>query len=345
MRRFLLFSLMLLLVAPSLVAGGFKKAYFGATAPGSWARYSDTSPGMNMTTTMTRLADDGGSARIELLVEFANGQYPSMRNRYTLRQGFPLDRQLLDYMTEITAGSVVSGDSAPTVLDAATVASIIKSSHKYEPTVTFKGTENVGGNAADRYSYKVALPGSPATTESGDFWLSDAVPFGVVKQTSTTKDTKGHVTTSYERMLVASGTKAAGASSAGKMAKAAPPKATTKTLKEAYDAGLVQVMVTVPADAHNGERAHVVLEKKDDERLPIVVPKGKTTLHVDMPLEDFVFEIPAERTFELGGGKTAQLDVNQLGEQRAMGGTFTISTYEGTPLFSGNATVGWVKKK
>jgi hypothetical protein len=78
--------------------------------------------------------------------------------------------------------------------------------------------------------------------------------------------------------------------------------------------------------------------------MTLVVPKGKTTLHVDIPLDDFVFELAAEKTFAIGGEKIAELDVKQLGEQRAMDGTFHISTYEGSPLFSGSATVGWVKK-
>jgi hypothetical protein len=78
--------------------------------------------------------------------------------------------------------------------------------------------------------------------------------------------------------------------------------------------------------------------------MTLVVPKGKTTLHIDIPLDGFVFELAAAKTFQLGSGKAAELDVKQLGEQRAMDGRFVISTYEGSPLFSGNATVGWVKK-
>ncbi|MCU1349726.1 MAG: hypothetical protein JWO56_2756 [Acidobacteria bacterium] len=342
--RKLLLSLFLLLITPALFGAGWKKAYFGATPPGSWARYDDSAPQMKMTTTMTRLSDDDGSARIDLNVAFANDQYPPVRNRYTLKHGFPLDRRLIDYMNEVEGGSIVSGEGEPTVLDAATVAAIVRSSPQLEPFATFKGTETVGGKQADRYGYTLHHEGSPATIETGDVWLSAAVPFGLVKQSSVTKDGHGKVTTTYERLLVASGTKSPAASAEPAKTARAAPKKTSHTLGEAYAAGLVDVSVTIVAGSRNGERAHLVIEKKDDERMTLIIPKGKTSLHVDIPLEDFVFELPAEKTFELGGNKAAELDVKQLGEQRAMDGHFKISTYEGTPLFSGSATVGWVKK-
>jgi hypothetical protein len=349
MRRSLFVFLMLLLALPiatSAFAAGWKQAYFGNTPPGTWARYAETSPEMHMTTTMTRLSDDDGSARIDLEVQFANKQYPPVRNHYTLKPGFALDRRLIDYMSNITSGSAVSGDGDPTVFDAATVAAIVKSSPQYEPVVTFKGSENTSGHQTDRYGYTLHHPGDPETIETGDLWLSQGVPFGVVKQSSVTKDAKGHMTTRYERVLVESGTNAAAAAAApargAKGAKIAAKK--SRTLQEAYDAGLVDVTVTIAAGSRNGERAHLVVEKKDDERMTLVVPKGKTTLHIDIPLEDFVFELAAAKTFEIGGNQPAELDVKQLGDQRAMDGRFKISTYEGSPLFSGNATVGWVKK-
>src|SRR5437763_362968 len=124
--------LLVLLIAPTLFAAGWKKTYFGATPPGSWARYSETAPEMKMTTTMTRLADDDGSARIALEITFANNQYPPVKNMYTLRRNFALDRQLIDYMSEIAGGSIDSGGGS-TELDADTIALIVKASAKFEP--------------------------------------------------------------------------------------------------------------------------------------------------------------------------------------------------------------------
>jgi hypothetical protein len=344
MRRSLFTIFALLLAMPQLFAAGLKQAYFATTVPGSWARYADISPEMHMTTTMTRLSDDGGDARVEIGVEFANKQYPPVRNRYTLKHGFALDRQLLDYMSNVAAASVVSGEGELTELDAATVASIVTNSPKYEPSLTFKGSENTSGHQTDRYSYTLKLPGEPPTIETGELWLSPGVPFGVVKQKSVTKDAQGHTTTSYERTLVESGKNPSAAAVAPAKSVKAAPKRTAYTLQEAYDAGLVEVKVTMPAGVRNGERAHLVIEKKDDDVIKLTVPKGKTKLHVDIPIEDFVFEQAAAKTFDVGGDRTAELDVKQIGDQRVMAGEFRISTYEGSPLYSGSATVGWVKK-
>ena len=340
MHRSLFVLFALLAAIPSSFAAGLKQAYFGATPPGSWARYADISPEMHMTTTMTRLSDDDGSPRVEIDVQFANKQYPPVRNRYTLKHGFALDRQLIDYMSNVTAASVVSGEGEFTDLDAATVASIVEHSPKYLPSIVFKGSENTSGHQTDRYGYTLHLPGEPPTIETGELWLSPGVPFGVVKQKSVTKDAQGKTTTSYERTLIEAGNNAAAAAVAPSKSAKAAPKKTSFTLQEAYDAGLVEVKVTIPASAKNGERAHLVIEKKDDDVIQLTVPKGKTKLHVDIPIDDFVFEQAAPKTFDVGGNETAELDVKQIGDQRVMAGEFRISTYEGSPLYSGSATVG-----
>ena len=190
----------------------WKKAYFAATPAGSWARYSDTTPQSKMTTTMTRLPDgeDGGPG-VELLIEFGDNQYPPVHNRYTLPKEFPLDRKLIDFMSGINGGSLVAGEGEPMELDAATVEALVKNSASYEATAKFKKTETIDGRKADRYGYTIRWESPseavPSTTESGDLWLSADVPFGVVKQTSVTKDDAGNVTMQYERVLVGSGTK------------------------------------------------------------------------------------------------------------------------------------------
>jgi hypothetical protein len=210
MRRFLLF----LLIASSVTfpaAAAWKKAYFGSTPAGSWARYSDSTPDMKMTTTIRRLDDEDGNARIELLIEFANNEYTPVHNNYTLKKDFPLNRKLIDFMSEIQGGSVASGDAEAMAYDAATIEAINSNSAKYEPTAKFQGTETIGGKKADRYSYTIRYESKhesmPSTTETGEVWLSDAVPFGLLKQSSVTKDDKGNVTMKYERALVESGLK------------------------------------------------------------------------------------------------------------------------------------------
>jgi hypothetical protein len=205
MRRFSV-TLLLVFIAPLALASGWKKAYFGAIGPGSWARYDDVSspPDMKSTTTQTRLADQEGLARISLRMEFANNQYPPVINEYTLESGFPIGHDLIDYMTKISAGSASGGDSMMT-FDANTIDAVRKNSVPYGPVVVFKSTETVGGRNCDRYSYTIKHPGDPVIIETGDLWMSDTVPFGIVKQTFTMKDSSGKVTSKFERNLIASG--------------------------------------------------------------------------------------------------------------------------------------------
>jgi hypothetical protein len=115
------------------------------------------------------------------------------------------------------------------------------------------------------------------------------------------------------------------------------------TLQAAFDGGLIRIKARVLPGSKNGERVHLVIAAKDEQSLRLTVPKGRTSLHVDIPLGDFNFDVPAQQSFDLAGGKVAELDVMQTGEKRALEGEFEISVYEGTPLWSGSATVGFVK--
>jgi len=125
-----------------------------------------------------------------------------MLNRYTMKRGFNADRDLIDYGPDIVASETGSAEDALTALDADTVKIIARASLPYAPWVVFKGSEVIDGKTTDRYSYTMKRPGD--SVETGDLWLSDAVPFGVVKNTFTIKEAGGKSTT-FERKLVASG--------------------------------------------------------------------------------------------------------------------------------------------
>jgi len=204
MRRSLL-AILLLVAAPLAFADGFKKAYFGATKPGSWAKYTLKTSAGDMTSLYTRLADDDqGQARIEMRTEFSNKETPTSINRYTLRKGFALDRDLMDYGPGIVAGEMgIAGEVQPT--DPATLAIIAKTLARYGANAKFLGSDTVAGKKCDRYSYTVRFPGDPEQIENGEIWLNDAVPFGLVKQKATTKDPGGKEISSYEETLVESG--------------------------------------------------------------------------------------------------------------------------------------------
>jgi len=340
MRR-IAFLLVLSLAAASVAsAAGWKKAYFGATKPGTWARYIDHSSdpaNVDMTVTMTRLGDDEGRARIEMKMD-SNGKYPLVLNRYTMKSGFDLDHDLLDYGPSIVASEGGDADSQ-TALDAATVKLIADNMPAYGSSVVFKGSEVIDGKKTDRYSYSINRPGP--SVEAGDYWLSDAVPFGVVRNTFTLKEKDK--TTSFERKLVASGAGAATQSSAA--AKAEPAPKHEFTLKEAYDEGLIRIDAEVAPSAKNGEKVHLHITAKEDAPLPLTVtiPKGMTSLHVETPIDDFIIDMPTAQTITLTADKGAELEVKQAGEQRIIKGKFQITTYEGAPLWTGSATVGYVK--
>jgi len=339
MRRTFVVLLLSLAVSSLASAAGWKKNYFGATKPGSWARYIDHSSdpaNADMTVTMTRLSDDDSRPRIEMKMD-SGGKYPLMLNRYTMKSGFNVDRDLLDYGPDIVAGETGSAEDALTTLDADTVKIIAGAMLPYSGMV-FKGSDVVDGKKTDRYSYTMKRPGN--SVETGDLWLSDAVPFGIVRNTFTIKEADGK-STGFERKLVESGTE-------NKNLVSPPAKPAVKTefsIKDAYDKGLIRIDAAVDEAAKNGELVHLRISAKDDAPSPltVTVPKGKTSLHVDMPLDDFIFDVSSAQTLHLTADKRADLDVKQSGAQRALKGTFQISTYEGTPLWSGSATIGWVK--
>jgi hypothetical protein len=336
MRRTFLLLVVSLAIPCIASAAGWKKTYFGATKPGTWARYIDHSSdpaNVDMTVTLTRLGDDEGRPRIELKMD-SNGKYPLVLNRYTMKNGFNVDRDLLDYGPSIVGGAGGDADTQ-TVLDANTVKLIAQNMPAYGGAVVFKGSEVIDGKTTDRYSYSLKRPGP--STESGDLWLSDAVPFGVVRNTFTI--TEKEKTTNFERKLIATGAGPAVSTPAK------PPVKTAFTLKEAYDEGLIRIDGEVDKAVKNGERVHLHITVKEEAPSPmtVTIPKGKTSLHVDMPLDDFIIDMTAAKPLTLTSEKGADIDVKQGGEERILKGTFQITTYEGQPLWTGSATVGPVK--
>jgi hypothetical protein len=318
-------------------AAGWKKAYFGATKPGTWARYLDHSSdpaNVDMTVTMTRLGDDQGRAQIEMKMD-SNGKYPLVLSRYIIKSGFDVDRDLLDYGPSIVGGAGGDGDTQ-TVFDANTVKLVAENMPEYGPAVVYKGSEVIDVKKTDRYSYAIKRPGP--STESGDYWLSDAVPFGVVRNTFTIAE--GEKTTKFERKLIATGTGPVPASTA-----ATPAKEAVFTLKEAYDEGLIRINATVDDAVKNGEKVYLHITAKEEAPTPmtVTIPKGKTALHVEMPIDNFIIDSPSAKPLTLTSDKAVDIDVKQTGRRRVLKGTFQITTYEGQPLWTGSATVGSVK--
>jgi hypothetical protein len=204
MRR-LLCAWLLAAVLPLAAAADWNKPYFAATRPGSWARTKITSSiGPPSVTTLTRLPDENGRIVIDQYSEFDSKDTPDSTMRYEVAAGFDADRQLIDFLSAITAASARVGADAPfSPLPADTVAAI-RSGPTYAASASFKGVERIDGKSCDRYSYSRTHNGQ---VEKGDIWLNASVPFGLVRQTMTFLDASGTVAYTADVRLVDSGTK------------------------------------------------------------------------------------------------------------------------------------------
>jgi hypothetical protein len=327
----------LALLTPVGLAADWKKPYFGGTKPGSWAKYEEkASVGPNSTATVTRLSDEGGRVRIEQHTEFAGGQTPASTVVYEMAPGFLVDRDLIDFPKALVAMSFAPGNDKPAPAPAATIASVKKVMPQFGPTAIFKATEMVGGKTCDHYTYSLAADAA-GRIETGDLWLSDAVAFGLVKKTSTTKNAAGKVLYTNEQVLVESGTK-----SLPSVTQAAPARA-TMTVQAAYEAGLVEITVEVDPKVKNGERLLLLVELKQGKPFMLTVPGVKTSLTAGVPLDALVFQPTRAQAFELTAATPAAIVVRQLGEHRVTEGKFQIAMNDGKPIFVGTAKTSWVK--
>jgi hypothetical protein len=190
---------------------GFKKAYFGATQPGTFARHRATDEtGAVSVYTYARLADEAEERVVELryLVESGPFKDTASITACLVPADFPIESDALDFQMHArrcVAG--VDGNAPPTEYPPSTMKAIAEGMTNYAAIVTFKGTETVDGRQADRYgyTYKGNVKNVPSTT-TGDLWLSDAVPFGLVKEVMVTKDASGKTLTRIETVLHEKGT-------------------------------------------------------------------------------------------------------------------------------------------
>jgi hypothetical protein len=188
---------------------GFKKPYFGATGPGTFARQKSTDEKGAVTRyTYSRLADVAGEPVIELTYEVVSGQFKGTKSvtGCLMPASFPLESDAIDFQAHARRCVAAAGGARPTEYPAATMKAIASGITNYAAITTFKGTETVNGKPADRYGYeyKSSYMNTPATA-TGDLWLSDAVPFGLVKEVMTLRDASGKTLTRMETVLVESG--------------------------------------------------------------------------------------------------------------------------------------------
>jgi len=360
----------------------FKKAYFGQTTPGSFARLRMTDEkGAVSEYTYSRLADQGEDRWIELHYAVISGQFKGTDSvtACLVPAGFALEQDAIDFQAHARRCAANSGGGKATEYPPEIMKAIASGVINYASLVVFKGTDKVEGRACDHYTYayKTTIMNKPGTM-NGDLWLSDAVPFGMVKESATTVDASGKVLSKYETVLAETGTnartalagwswgKGTGARAAAPPAPAAGGSVTARsslvggsarsttapvapagplTLPQALATNALKIVCEVVPGSKDGSRIRLTLSNTSEKPLKVTLTRAPMTLDVGTPLETLTLAADVDRTVEIAPSRTAPpLEVNQRGKRRATAGRFTISGYEGKPLFSGSVDVGLVKE-
>lgn len=201
MRLAALVFALLFLGSPSASAA-WKKPYFGATPVGSWATYATkSSVGAPSVTTSMRLEDRKGRVRLEDRTTYPGKEYPPSAQRFELLASFNIQSDLFDFAKWLAASSSSTNGGAFQPMSAAVVKAMKDMAIPHGTMAVFIKSETIDGKECDHYTYS-ARSQAPGQVEAGDLWLSDAVPFGLVRRTSTHKDQSGRLVFSMEQDLV-----------------------------------------------------------------------------------------------------------------------------------------------
>lgn len=329
--------------APCDVSAGDKE-YFGATRPGDWVEQDLTTPdGSRITYITKRLADDDGRVVVETTTKVIAG--PGEGSESKSLNTFPADFNFArDWLSNGKFTEKMSMDYGGMVMpiDDATLKIIRDASKDYRGSLTFSGSETISGYSSDHYAYEVPVAGPTPSREIGDVWLSETIPFGVVRQTGKTVDDSGNATSSYELQLTDTGHEALsdGISAdeptiSGAEALAVP---TVVDLKDGYENGRVALDIVVVAGSA-GRKLMITLRNKEDTELTVRVLAGELDLPADIPISTLRITIDHDAEFVLGPESSSEpIEVRQRGRRGPVDGKFTLSVYEGTYLFSGSVT-------
>jgi hypothetical protein len=213
-----------LLVSLALAqAGELRRSYFEATKPGAWSKYALTSGTRSKATfRYQRQRDLDGKIVIELTVttSIESGKTSTSHNTYTMSRNFNLGRDGLSFGKFIEKMSMSSAGMDVEV-DETTLDQIRQAEKDFRGAVTFEKTEKIDGRTCDRYAYSLRTLGQVPTTEKGTLWLSDSVPFAIVRQVAEVFRTNGTKLSGFVMQLQDTGT---GASSSGPRRSSTPPQ-------------------------------------------------------------------------------------------------------------------------
>ena len=211
---FLRLSVALLFSLGFARAGELRKSYFEATRPGAWSEYALTSGTRpKVTFRYQRQRDADGKVVIELTVTtlIEPGKNSKSKNCYTMSRKFNLGRDGLSFGKFIEKMSMSSSGMEMQV-DDSTLNQIRQAEKDFRGAVTFEKTEKIDGRACDRYAYSLRTLGPVPTIEKGTLWLSDSVPFAIVRQVADVFRPNGTKLSSFTMQLQNTGTGAASGS-------------------------------------------------------------------------------------------------------------------------------------
>jgi hypothetical protein len=299
------------------------------------------------TYTYKRLADEDGHAVVELRTDFTSGQFAGTwsTSRYIPSRKFRFEDAAISFGKHCTGLFSLSDKmEKEQETPAETLSYIVDAAVDYAASVRFAGKETAEGRSCDRYTYHYLTKGPNETIFDGEVWLNGTVPFGLVREAATLKDGHGKVTSKYSMTLTATGTDqavASGEAAAPPVAKSGVPGDGKLTFGQAFQKGLLECVVRVDPASKDGSRLFIVATNKGEAPLHLTLPAGAESLEVGTPIETLHLRARKAHTFVLGPGEsTPEFTVAQEGDRRALEGKFTISVYEGTPLFSGSVTMG-----
>lgn len=225
-------------------------------------------------------------------------------------------------------------------VDDATLEVIRQAEKDYRGQVTFAGTETIGQVPCDRYTYDIK---TDAYRETGTLWLSDTIPFALVRQKGQVVNADGTADSDFEMVLQEHGrTELASAEPASEPAPAPPAQPITTTLAEGFQAGRIGLDVEA---LPGGRQLKVNFRNEYEAQLTLELAAGPVDLEVGFPAETLRLTIPKPSRLVLEAGTSSEaLTVTQRGPRGIAEGKCYMSVYEGTPIFQGSATMDQLPK-
>ena len=202
-------------------AAELRRSYFEATRPSTWSEYALTSGTRSKATfRYQRQRDVDGKVVIELTVTtpIEPSKNSKSKNTYIMSRDFNLGRDGLSFGKFIEKMSM-SSSGMDMQVDDATLRQIRQAEKDFRGAVTFEKTEKIDGRTCDRYAYSLRTLGAAPTIEKGTLWLSDSVPFAIVRQVAEVFRPNGTKLSGFVMQLQDTGTRASSPASR----KALPP--------------------------------------------------------------------------------------------------------------------------